>query len=96
MPRNVEQWLKAVLAAFVGGFCNALLNALGITAANAVGIQMPQLTPRQLIDVALIGGITSCAFYLKSSPVPPGEGNTVIFKNPEQSTTQTTNTNLTK
>jgi hypothetical protein len=82
IPRNVEQWMKAVFAAFVGGFCNAFLSACGITVANAVGVTMPQLAPRQLLDIAVFGGITSALMYLKTSPVPPGEGNTIVWKNP--------------
>ena len=71
MNARVKAWAKALLAAFITGAAGSLLSALGISGAQAVGINVMQLNLKQLGIMTLAGGIVGAAAYLKQSPVPP-------------------------
>ena len=73
MKITVIHWTKALLAAIITGSANSFLSALGISGANAVGIQIAQLDGRQLLSITVIGGLVGMAAYLKQSPVPPDD-----------------------
>jgi len=79
IPRRVEQWFKALVAAGIGGFANSILAALGVTAANGLGDHMPKLTFHQEIAIGAAGAFVSVLMFLKQSPVPPDSGNTQTF-----------------
>lgn len=79
IPRKTEEWIKALVAAIVSGMANAFLAALGISGAQAVGVKMDQLSPKQLLDLTIMGGLIGMFMYLKQSPVPPDSGNTQQF-----------------
>ena len=65
-----KHWLLGVLGGLVGGFSTSILSALGISGAEMVGVNVPQLTPRQFMIVTLFGGLSGAALYLRQSPVP--------------------------
>lgn len=71
VPQNIEQWAKAVAAAFITGCATSFLSALGVTGAQMVGVKIDQLTPKQLFVTTVFGGLVGVAAYLKTSPVPP-------------------------
>src|SRR5271157_2318670 len=71
IPQTTEHWIKALVAAAVTGASNAGLSVLGISGAQAVGIQINQLNGRQVLAAILSGGIVGALAYLKQSPVPP-------------------------
>ena len=71
MKTTTELWLKGLMAAVVGGSANSFLSALGITGAQIVGINVQQLSLKQLIVTTVVGGAVGLALYLKQSPVPP-------------------------
>jgi len=71
MNAGVSLWLKGLAAAVVGGCANSFLAALGITGAQIVGINVQQLSLRQLVVTTVVGGAVGLALYLKQSPVPP-------------------------
>ena len=73
MRTRTELWLKGLVAAVVSGFANSFLSALGITGAQIVGIKVAQLDLDQLVTTTIVGGLVGLAFYLKQSPVPPGD-----------------------
>lgn len=80
IPRRIEQWIKALWAAIISGMANSFLTAAGIGTANAVGIKIDQLSPRQLMDLTIMGGLVGMFMYLKQSPVPPDStGDTQQF-----------------
>lgn len=73
VPTTWRMWSKAIVAAFIGGGANSFLTALGIGAANTMGIQVQQLNPKQLVATTVIGGLVGVAMYLKKSPVPDSQ-----------------------
>lgn len=90
MKVKTMQWLKAMVAAIVTGLANSFLSAVGVAGAQMVGVQVDNLSPKQLIVTTLMGGLIGMFAYLKQSPVPPDStGNTEIFINPESKTNET-------
>ena len=90
MNARTFTWLKALTAAFVGGVANAGLAALGITGAQTVGVNVPQLDPKQFLSICVSGGIVGAFLYLKQSPVPPDStGETAIINRITGSNTTT-------
>jgi hypothetical protein len=78
IPRKTEQWLKALLAAVIGGAAQSGLAALGISGAQAAGVAIQQLSLKQLGAVCTSGAVIGAMLYLKQSPVPPDStGDTV-------------------
>ncbi len=73
-------WAKGLLAAVIGGVSNSFLSAMGIVGANAVGVKIDQLTPKQIGSVCLSGGLVGLFLYLKQSPVPPNGDTQIITK----------------
>ena len=73
MKLNWGLWLKGLAAAAVGGVSGSFLNALGITGAQYIGVQIEQLSPKQLLTTTIVGGLVAVALYFKQSPVPPDE-----------------------
>lgn len=73
MKTATKQWAKALIATIVTGGANNALAALGIGAANMVGIKIPALDLNQMGMIMLSGGLVGALAYLKQSPVPPDE-----------------------
>jgi hypothetical protein len=73
MTLKTTHWLKALVAAIVTGVSGAFLNAVGIDAAKLIGININSLDPKQLLGIAITGGLVGAAAYLKQSPVPPDD-----------------------
>lgn len=73
MKSGVKAWAKALVAAFITGSASALLSALGISGAQAVGVNVSQINLEQLGIITLAGGIVGAAAYLKQSPVPEND-----------------------
>lgn len=73
MNVKTHHWIKALVAAFVTGCASSLLATLGISGAEAVGINVAQLNLKQLVIMTVAGGVVGTAAYLKQSPVPPDE-----------------------
>ena len=67
------KWAKAVFAAFVTGASSSFLSVLGVSGAQAVGINIQQFSPKQLVATTVAGGLIGMAAYLKQSPVPPDD-----------------------
>ncbi len=90
IPRKTEQWIKALIAAIVSGFSNSILAALGIGAANAIGVKIDPLHWSQTLDIGLTGAFIGMLMYLKQSPVPPDTGNSdpAAFVKPPTPTNQ--------
>lgn len=81
MRIKTEQWLKALIAAFVSGVAQSFLTVCGIQGANMVGVQIHQLERSQLLFTTLFGGIAGAMLYLKQSPVPPDD--TIFMTKPD-------------
>lgn len=73
MKTQVKIWLHNLAAAVITGFSSTALASLGIGAANAVGVKVETLDYRQLLSVAVAGGLVGLLAYLKQSPLPPDE-----------------------
>lgn len=85
MKQKTTQWLKALVAAVITGFANSFLSAVGVAGAQMVGVQVDNLSPKQLIVTTLMGGLIGMFAYLKQSPVPPdSSGNTETFTKPPE------------
>jgi hypothetical protein len=70
---NWAVWVYSLFSAFITGLATSFLSAIGISGAQAVGIQVDQLQPRQLCVVAIFGGLVGAMSFLKQSPLPPAE-----------------------
>ncbi len=75
--RSWEIWARGLISAVVGGGASSLLAALGIPAADAIGMTIKPLDWQQLKAVAIIGALTTAAAYLKQSPLPKVDDPTV-------------------
>lgn len=91
IPRKTEQWGKALIAAVVSGFSNSILAALGIGAANSVGVKIEPLHWTQILDIGFTGAFIGMLMYLKQSPVPPDNENTDFIQKPQQPQQSTEN-----
>jgi len=76
---KMKKWFKLLIASVVTGASNAGLAVLGISGANAAGVDIPALNFKQLGVMCLSGAIVGLLAYLKQSPVPPDSGNTSKF-----------------
>jgi zinc transporter ZupT len=75
IPRNVEQWVKTLLAGVISGSANAVMGSIG---AAAIG---QPLNWKQIGAVATSGGFIAAVTYLQKSPLPPSEdGNNGVNK----------------
>ena len=70
MKHNIQVWLRGLASAVITGLTTSFMTALGISGAEAIGIKIEQLQPKQLVMVTLIGGAVGAAAYLKQSPLP--------------------------
>ena len=73
MRTKAKTWLRGLTAAFIAGFSTSFLTALGVSGAEAVGVQIEKLSLGQLTVVTFFGGLIGMAAYLKQSPLPPPE-----------------------
>lgn len=69
--KKVGIWLYSLLAAVLGGVGTAVGSVLAGQAIGALNF-----TARQLGAIALGGGLTAAAAYLKTSPLPKLDGGT--------------------
>ena len=92
VSQRTFKWIKALIAAMVGGVANAALSVLTIKGANWTGAMdplMPQLTTEQLGSVCVAGGLVGACLYLVRSPLPPdstGETKFLVRARPPEIT----------
>lgn len=85
MKQKTRQWLKALIAAMITGFANSFLSSVGVAGAQMVGVQIENLSPKQLLVTTIMGGLIGMFAYLKQSPVPPdSSGNTEFLTKPKE------------
>lgn len=73
MKTATSKWIKGLVAAVVTSFATSGLSALGIAGADAAGLNVSQLDPKQFGVIALTGGVVGLLAYLKQSPIPADE-----------------------
>ena len=71
--KSTVVWLHGLGAALISGFCQAFLAILGVDGAKYVGVDVADLSGKQVLITSIIGGLISAALYLKQSPLPPEE-----------------------
>ena len=74
MNPKIRLWLDCAAASFISGVANSFLLAIGITGAQAIGINIQALNPKQLLATTIVGGLVGVARYVQKSPLPVGEG----------------------
>lgn len=74
--KSTALWLHGLGAATISGFCQAFLAILGVDGAKYIGIEVTNLSGKQVLITSVIGGLISAAMYLKQSPLPPEDGGT--------------------
>ena len=72
---NTTRWLYGFIAAFIGGGASAGSSWMGISIANNIGLDVPELNFNALGIIFLSSGIASGLAYLKQSPLPQIENN---------------------
>jgi len=65
----MQRWLHGLISALVTGIASSFLSALGITSADMLGMDIPNLTWRQLLVITIMGGLVGMAAYIKKSPL---------------------------
>jgi hypothetical protein len=60
-----------LVAAVITGGSTTALSALGVVAADSVGLNVPTLDMKQLGILFASGAIVGLLAYLKQSPLPP-------------------------
>jgi hypothetical protein len=78
MRHKTKIWIRSLVAAVVTGASSTVLSALGVAAANGLGVSVPRLDLKQLGIMLLSGGMIGLLAYLKQSPMPPHPGDTDI------------------
>jgi hypothetical protein len=69
MQRNVQLWLKGLIAAVIGAFSNAAINV--VADPDHFNFSKPGLL--LLGKTAAVSALVALFMYLKQSPVPPAE-----------------------
>ncbi len=77
MKHKTRLWWRSLFAAGITGAASTALSAAGIATANGLGANVPQLDLKQVGVMLLSGGVVGLLAYLKQSPVPPEEPETV-------------------
>ena len=77
MLSPIKVWLHGLISAIITGFSTSFLTALGINGANAAGINIDQLNIKQLSAVTIFGGIVGAMAYLRQSPLPDEQEETL-------------------
>lgn len=73
MKLGWSKWVYGLASGAISGLANSLLSALGVGAANGIGVNVPTLDLKQLAIITMVGGAIGAGLYLKQSPVPPDE-----------------------
>lgn len=63
-------WLKNIWDSAISGGCNATLAAVGLSAANSMGVTVTPLDYKQMGAIFLAGTALEVLRYLKSNPSP--------------------------
>ena len=69
--KSTTIWLHGLAAATISGSCQAFLAILGVDGAKYVGVEIAELSGKQVLITSIVGGLISAALYLKQSPLPP-------------------------
>ncbi|PAW76812.1 MAG: hypothetical protein B9S32_13825 [Verrucomicrobia bacterium Tous-C9LFEB] len=72
---TLQRWAKSLLAAFIGGF----VNAITLIVVDPLKFNLTDGW-RSLLTACTVSALVSAAFYLKQSPVPPDEAPAVDSK----------------
>lgn len=64
----------------IGGGCQAVIAGFGLAGAAAVGVPVKALDFQQIGMVFLSGAFINTILFLKQSPIPPENGDTVFIE----------------
>lgn len=67
--KNIEHWLKGLIAAIIGGISNSIV----LIIADPANFNL-QSGLDNLLTISATSAILSAAMYLKQSPLPTDEG----------------------
>lgn len=70
MNSKVQKWAYGFLGGMIGGGASSLGAWLGLTAAKAVGIDVPTLNFKAMGVIFLSGLLSNGVAYLAKSPLP--------------------------
>jgi len=87
-----QKWGYALLQTVIGGAATAASSWLGLTAAKAVGLEVPTLNFQALGMILLSGAVTNLFFFLKASPLPKMDDTNPPFPGPQDQFKGTTTT----
>jgi hypothetical protein len=77
--KRFEVWFYGLLAGGIGGGATSLVSWFGMTAAKAVGLDVPTLNLKAMGVIFCSGALTNIAAYLAKSPLPPPSDGTTAF-----------------
>lgn len=69
---SLELWLAGLWSAFVVGGSTAILASLGVTGANAAGVNIATLSLKQIGAIGLSGALVRLLQYISTKPLPGG------------------------
>lgn len=73
MKTKAQIWLRNLAAAAIVGGSTTALAALGIVAADSIGVDVRPLDFAQVGILFVSGAVVGLLAYLKQSPLPPIE-----------------------
>jgi len=73
MKRRIQTWAYGLAGGCIGGGAASVFAWMGMTAAKAVGADVPTLNFEAVKVLFLIGVVTHGAAFLIKSPLPPLE-----------------------
>jgi len=79
IKRRWRVWWAGLIQGTIHGTATSIGAVMGLGAANAVGITIPQLTPKQFLIVLFWAAFGSGVAYLRTSPWAKAEDDTEVL-----------------
>lgn len=75
MITKFQNWSYGLFGGMIGGGASAVTAWLGMSAAQAAGVDVPTLNWKAMGVIAVTGIVTHAMAYLAKSPLPPLDDN---------------------
>ncbi len=89
---KIQTWAYGLLGGIIGGGATTASAWLGMSAAHAAGMNVPELNLKALGVIFVSGMLSSGLSYLKQSPLPPISETTTITVTETKTPSDTTTT----
>lgn len=80
MRERIQRWAYGLVGGCIGGGASSVSAWLALTAAKAVGLDVPSMNFKAMGIIFLSGVMTHAVAYLSKSPLPSFNGDTQMFE----------------